>query len=414
MANNFEVLKKYIENSKSEMVALENILTSHPALSPENGGDGELEKVVALTAWLEGQGFGSEGGSTIERFDAPDSRVSSGVRPSLVVTVPGKHNDYAVWIMAHTDVVPTGKIEAWESDPWKVVERDGKIYGRGVEDNQQGLVSAAFAALAFIKNKITPEHTIKLLFVADEECGSNYGAKYLLEKHKDLFGKDDLILIPDGGDSKGESIEIAEKNILWIRFKILGKQTHGSMPDDGINACLASADLTMRVHALEKIFDKRDSLFSPDRSTFEPTMRLANVEGINIIPGEETICFDCRVLPCYTIADALKEVRRCCDETEKAYNVKITFETPQAEESYATPSDAPIVKKLSTALKATRGFEPKLIGIGGGTVAAFFRNIGIPAVVWSTLDEMAHQVNEYAKIENIVADAVTIACLVES
>ena len=60
---------------------------------------------------------------------------------------------------------------------------------------------------------------------------------------------------------------------------------------------------------------------------------------------------------------------------------------------------------LKDAIESTRGVKPTVGGIGGGTCAAFFRRINIPAVVWSTIDEIAHQPNEYAKIENIIKDA---------
>ena len=112
------------------------------------------------------------------------------------------------------DVVPPGDLSQWKTDPYTVVEKDGKLYGRGVEDNQQGLVSGVFAALAYVKQHILPEHTIKLLFMADEEVGSAYGMIYLVNKYPELFAKNDLILIPDGGDPKGETIEVAEKSFL--------------------------------------------------------------------------------------------------------------------------------------------------------------------------------------------------------
>ena len=163
--------RDFLNNSHRDIVELETLLTSIPAIAPEGSGDGETKKCDALEQWLRQNGF-AKGGRTIERFEAPDSRVSSGVRPSLVVTIPGRDDSQRIWVMAHIDVVPTGDLSLWQTDPWKLVEKDGKIFGRGVEDNQQGLCSAAFAALYFIKNNLIPAHTIKLLFVADEENGS--------------------------------------------------------------------------------------------------------------------------------------------------------------------------------------------------------------------------------------------------
>ncbi len=400
----FDALKDFLESSGKDMVELERLLTSRPALAPESGGDGELEKLSALEDYLKKNGI-----TRLERYDAKDSRVSSGIRPNLVATIPGNRDDYSIWLCAHLDVVPTGAMKLWDSDPWTLVEKDGKIYGRGVEDNQQGLVSAVFAAFAFVKQHIIPEHTIKLLFMADEECGSAYGMQYLVREHLDIFGKDDRILIPDGGDSNGETIEIAEKNIFWLRFRTVGKQAHGSRPDQGRNAALAACELALKVNAMEQVFDKENPLFDPPRSTFQPTMREANVSSVNIIPGEDVMYADCRINPCYSLDEVRKELSKRVREVEEKYSVKIEVSEVQAESSRPTPQDAPVVKDLADALKAAHGIEARCVGIGGGTVGAYLRNAGLDCVVWSSLDETAHQPNEYAIISNIIKDAETIA-----
>lgn len=399
----FDAVKKRIASSKAEIVELETLLTSHPALAPESGGEGELEKVIALEGWLKSQGF-----TQFQRFDAPDSRVSSGIRPNLVVTIPGKDDSFSVWFMAHTDVVPVGELSLWHTDPWKVIEKDGRLYGRGVEDNQQGLVASTVAALALLREGITPPHTVKLLFVADEEVGSTYGIKYLLKEHN-LFKKDDIILIPDGGDSQGATIEVAEKNLMWLQFTVKGKQTHGSRPDEGINATLAGYDLALRVHGLETVFDKRDTLFDPPYSTFQPTKKEANVPNINTIPGEDVFCMDCRILPCYTLDQVRVELRRCVKEVEDKYGVKVEWTEPQTAESPATPVDAPVARRLAEAVKAVTGVDTRFIGIGGGTVGAELRVKGFNAVVWSKLDETAHQPNEYTIIDNLISDSQVMA-----
>ena len=394
--------RDFLNNSRRDIVALQTLLTSIPAIAPEGGGDGETKKCDALQAWLKNTGF-----TNIERFEAPDNRVSSGVRPSLVVTIEGQDDSQRIWVMAHLDVVPVGDPSLWNTDPWKVVEKDGKLYGRGVEDNQQGLCSAVFAALYFIKNNIVPAHTVKLLFAADEENGSTFGAIWLIHNTK-LFRKNDLILIPDGGDSKGQTIEIAEKNLLWLSVHVMGKQTHGSRPDSGANACLAACALALRLHELEKVFDSRDPLFEPDYSTFQPTKREKNVDSINIIPGEDRFCMDCRILPCYSLKQVLERVDECCRKVEAEYGVKVEYTTPQRSESPATSVNAPVARKLADAIKRVHGLEAKFIGIGGGTVGAEFRREGIDAVVWSTLDDQAHQPNEYCVIDNLIKDSQTL------
>lgn len=403
--DNFTNIQNFLKSQEKEMVALESLLTSNPALAPENGGQGEIKKAEALIAWLKENGFPE---SSIERFDSPDNRVESKTRPNIVVTLPGESDEYSVWSMCHLDVVPVGEISLWNTNPWRVVEKDGKIYGRGVEDNQQGLVSSVFALLSLLKNGIKPSHTVKLLFMADEEVGSKYGIIWLLE-NTNLFRKNDIILIPDGGDEKGETIEVAEKNILWLKFHVKGKQSHGSRPDQGNNACVAANDLSMRLFALQKFFDRRDKLFEPDYSTFQPTMRYANVQGVNIIPGEEVFCIDSRILPCYSINQVLAKIESLISEVESEYKVEICYEVLQSSESPATPKDSPVVKKLSQALKAVHGINARTIGIGGGTVGAELRRKGFDCAVWSTLDECAHMPNEYCVIENMEKDAETLA-----
>lgn len=397
-------IRNFIRQNRQTYIELEKLLTSKKALAPENGGEGELAKCEALQSFLIQHGI-----KKIERYDAPDSRAKGGVRPNLVATLDGESDDFSIWIMSHLDVVPAGDLTLWKTEPWTVVEKDGKLFGRGVEDNQQGLVSSFAAFWAYLSLGIKPKHTVKLLFAADEEVGSKYGIIWLLENTK-LFRKQDLIIIPDGGDSKGETIEIAEKNILWLEFTTIGKQCHGSRPDEGKNACLAGSVLATRLNIeLKATFNKCDELFTPNYSTFEPTMRKANVEGVNIIPGSDIFCLDCRILPCYSCDSVIEKVQEICKKVENEFGVKIVFRILQKAQSIATSKDAQVVKTLSDALKETHQISSKIIGIGGGTVGAELRNKGFDCVVWGSLDETAHMPNEYCVIENLIKDAETLA-----
>jgi succinyl-diaminopimelate desuccinylase len=287
-----------------------------------------------------------------------------------------------------------------------------RIIGRGVEDNQQGLVSSVLAALSLRAQNIAPARTVKLLFVADEENGSAYGIEWLLKNRPNLFRKDDMILIPDGGDSGGASIEIAEKNLVWIRFVTRGAQAHGSRPDLGINAHLAGADLAVRLHyGLSEKFAGRDPLFEPPYSTFEPTKKEANVPNFNTIPGEDVFCCDMRILPMYPVKTVLAEIDRIKAEIEAKHKVRVTYSLGQAKESKPTSPDAPVVKLLAKTVEEVYGIKTKTIGIGGGTVGAFLRNEGIDSAVWCRIDDRAHQPNEYALLENILGDAKVMALL---
>ncbi|MDR3302419.1 MAG: M20 family metallo-hydrolase [Spirochaetaceae bacterium] len=415
MNHHFLPLLDFIQNSRALAVELETELTKRPALSPDSGGEGELDKCEFLEGWLRAHGLGN-----LRRIDIPDSRAKGGVRPNLILTIEGKAEGGArLWIISHTDVVPPGEAKLWAGDPWTVVEKDGKLYGRGVEDNQQGLVSSVLAALAFVENGLKPARTVKLLFVADEECGNKFGMDALLKLEQKsaepLFREGDMALIPDGGDSKGQTIEIAEKNLVWAKFTTTGVQAHGSRPDLGANAALAGSALALALHeGLAAQFGETDALFNPPYSTFEPTKKEANVPNVNTIPGEDVFYMDMRILPRYPIKLVAGAIGRIACEIESAYHVNIVFEFLQSVESKPTAPDAPLVRLLSEKIRETLGVDARPIGIGGGTVGAALRNRGIDSVVWSPIDDTAHQPNEYALVQNILDGAKVMAAVMDT
>jgi len=292
-----------IDGYRDDVIRLQTELCKRPALDPTSGGIGEVEKAAFLKSYLESLGL------KVTQYDSPDPRVPSGRRPNLVTYYPATSSGPRLWLIAHTDVVPPGDLSLWTGDPW-VLRTDGDVMtARGVEDNQGGLTAAVMTVKGFIDARVTPKLPIALAFVADEETASTHGLRFLLEKHRDLFRPDDLIVIPDSGNPHGTEIEVAEKSILWIRFPTQGKQTHGSTPATEINAHKASAYFTVRMETLYQKFRKRDPLFHPSNSTFEPTKKEANVPNINTIPGEDVIYFDCRILPAYKVDDVTRYIK---------------------------------------------------------------------------------------------------------
>lgn len=401
----FQRVAARIDGYKDEMIRMETELTAIPALSPENEGQGELEKSKYIKKILE-----DLKADEIKEMNAPDDRVSCGYRPNLGARFKGKSSEKTVWVMSHMDIVPPGELKLWDSDPYKVEVKGNKIYGRGVEDNQQGLVASLFAMKALQEEGIEPECDVGLVIVADEETGSKYGIQYVLQNHKDIFKPDDLIVVPDAGNPDGTMIEVAEKSILWLRFETKGKQCHGSTPEKGINAFRAASHLVVKLNDLYRLFDASDPLFDPPISTFEPTKKEANVPNVNTIPGDDVFFFDSRILPQYKVDEVEAKIREMVDEIQKEFGVTINMSSPQCEPAAPpTPADAPVVTSLKAAIKDVYGREAEAMGIGGGTVAAYFRKAGFNAAVWSTLDELAHQPNEYCVIDNLIGDTKVFA-----
>lgn len=398
-----ETLRKIIAEKRGLAIDLQRALTAVPALGPQNGGTGEAEKARVLAAWLADHGL-----SPVERHPAPDPRVPGGERPNLLVTIPGKSRDGAFWIMSHMDIVPPGEGSLWSSDPYTLVVNGDRIIGRGVEDNQQGMVSSIVAALAMKEAGLSPARTVKLLFVSDEETGSDLGVAYLAE-HTDLFKAEDVALVPDGGNADGSQIEVAEKSILWLKFRVHGKQCHASTPQKGINAFEAGSHLVTELVGLRPRYPASDPLFDPPVSTFTPTKKEANVPNVNTLPGDDVFYLDCRVLPRENLDEVMGVIRGMCDAIEKRFGVTIDVEEVQRASSPPTPANAPFIATLKKAVKLVYGVDGVTVGIGGGTVGAFLRKKGIPTAVWSRVDESAHQPNEYCLLDNLLGDALVMA-----
>lgn len=399
----FSIIQKKIDELKPLAIELQKKLTAIPAIAPESGGDGEWEKAEALLAFLKNLGF-----TNITRYDAPDKRVSKKLRPNFSVLLEGTDTSRTVWIMSHMDVVPAGNRDDWKTDPFVLTQRGDKLFGRGTEDNQQGLVSSVIAAYAFLSLGYKPAYNVRLLFVADEEVGSTYGIQSVL-KHKNVFSKNDFIFVPDAGSPKGEIIEIAEKTGLTVQVHTIGKQTHASTPASGANAFAAASEFAVALQQLSQLFPKTDELFSYPHSTFEPTKKLSNVPNTNTIPGDDVFFIDCRILPRYTTEEVFAAMKKLAEPIEKKHRVKIELTASLHKPSPSVSESAPSVIALKKAISQVRRLDAKTVGIGGGTVAAYLRKAGYEAVVWSTLDDLAHQTNEYCSVKNMLSDAKVFA-----
>ena len=376
---------------------------SIPAVSPESGGEGELRK----TEWLQ-EHIRSFGFDEVTRYDVVDE--SETVRPNLVALRKGASEDAStLWFVSHTDVVPEGDISLWETDPWQPVIVDDKVVGRGVEDNGTPLVASLYAVRALAEASIRTGCNLGCVLVADEESGSKWGIQYLLGK--DIFKSGDLVMVPDAGFPPGDFIEVAEKSILWLKFKTEGLQGHSSMPHMCKNAHEAGNELAYMLNKeLKETYEARDELFDPPYSTFELTMKVANVSNVNTIPGEDVFYIDCRLLPQYRLADMLTEMRSVADGIETDTGATIMLDPILMDDAAPpTPVDAPVVVRLLKAIRAVYGNEPYAGGIGGGTCAAVIRRAGIHAAVWERVANNAHAPNEYAVIDNMVNDCKVLA-----
>jgi len=400
----FHKVIKRIDSYRDEMIDLQISLCSLPAISPLSGGEGEAKKAEFLLDFLNKIGL-----VDIEVIKAPDLDAPAGYRPNILAFYRGQSSSKTIWVMTHMDIVPPGELAQWRGDPFRAWVEEGKIYGRGTEDNQQDMVASLFALKAFHQEGILPRYDVGIALVADEETGSGKGIDYVL-RHSNPFRLQDLIIVPDAGNSEGTMIEVAEKSILWLKFTTLGLQAHGSTPEKGINSFKAASFLITELDKLYQLFPEKDPLFDPPKSTFEPTKKEANVPNINTIPGEDIFYMDCRILPKYSIEQIEAQIKDMTARIENKFKVKIDIEEQQKAPAVPpTSPEAEVVKALKRAIREVYGKEGKAVGIGGGTVASIFRKENFQAACWSKVEETAHQPNEYCIIDNMVGDAKVFA-----
>jgi len=405
--SNFKNVDSFVERSKDEMIEFTRDILSIPAIAPESGGTGEMEKAERILELVSDWSFDS-----IERYDSRDDRVPGGKRPNVLLRYFGRDRRLPkIWVFSHIDVVPPGDLDKWTGDPYELRIDGDRMTARGVEDNGQDLVSSLFAVRALMKNNIRPDRDVNLFLVADEEVGSAKGMVHLVREHPELFSREDLYIVPDAGEPDGSVIEVSEKSIMWLRIKTTGKQVHASVPHHGINANLAAMRFLVAMHdELKERYPAADDLYDYTRSSFVPTKREANVPNVNTIPGEDVSYIDSRILPNYDPDTVLEYIRKRASEFEREHNVSIEVSTLQYEKAAPpTDPDHPIVSLLKDAVREVYGIEAEPRGIGGGTCAAILRREGYPAAVWAKLMDTAHMPDETALLSNYIGDAKVFA-----
>ncbi len=379
------------------------------AVGPDNGGEGEAEKCGYLERVVKQLGF-----KDILRMDAPDPRAKSGVRPNLAARLFGGKKS-TLWVVGHMDVVPPGDMALWRNDPFKATFTSDRVYGRGTEDDGQGILLGLCVAKLLLEADTDVDMDLGVMFVSDEETGSTYGVRHILSNHGHIIGGSDWVLVPDAGNADGSLLEVAEKGVLWFRVDVKGVQAHGSTPEKGLNANRLGSRLLLELDDhLHRKYDAVDPLFEPPTSTFEPTKREDNVPNVNTVPGSDTFYFDCRILPNYSTAEVVADVEGVVSRFSADTGAHCSVHVVSREDpSPPTDPKSEFPRLLADTLFEQRGISVRPKGIGGGTVAKYFRARGVPTVVWMTCDETAHQPDEYAKPANIVADARVVVGLLK-
>ncbi|MER7671461.1 M20/M25/M40 family metallo-hydrolase [Kitasatospora sp. NPDC058162] len=330
-------------------------------------------------------------------------------RASTVVRIEGEDRSRpGLLIHGHTDVVPANAAD-WTYDPFGGEIADGCVWGRGAVD----MKDMDAMTLAVVRDRLRtgrkPPRDLVLAFLADEEAGGTYGARFLVDKHPELFegvtegiGEVGGFSFTVNDQARFYLVETAEKGMHWMRLTVEGRAGHGSMANDDnaiTELCEAVARLgrhkfplriTPSVRAfLDELSDVLGYRLDPEdmdevvrvlggiakmigttfRNTAQPTMLGAGYK-VNVIPGQATAHVDGRFLPGYE--------EEFLAELDSVLGPRVKRESLHSDRAIETDFDGALVEAMQTALRAEDPIARAVpYCLSGGTDAKSFQDLGI-------------------------------------
>ncbi|KWF02918.1 acetylornithine deacetylase [Burkholderia pseudomultivorans] len=348
--------------------------------------DSNLEMIDFIRDYLDGFGIASELFYNAERTKA-----------SLYATI-GPRERGGVALSGHTDVVPVDG-QAWTVEPFRLTERDGRLYGRGTAD-MKGFIAAALAAVpAFVARPL--REPVHLVFSYDEEVGC-VGVRPMLAELAAREHRPRLCVI---GEPTALKPVLGHKGKLAMRCHVKGAACHSAYAPSGVNAIDYAAKLIGRLGEIGVALarpDRHDSRFDPPFSTVQ-TGLIKGGRALNIVPAECEFDFEVRALPDFDARDVPRTLQDYA-ESELLPRMRavqpdtdIRFQPLGAYPGLATAPDSDAAQLLAM-LTGSAAFGTVAFGTEGG----LFGQAGIPTVVCGpgSMDQ-GHKPDEFVTLEQL-------------
>jgi succinyl-diaminopimelate desuccinylase len=294
----------------------------------------------------------------------------------------------------HTDVVPTGPLEEWRTDPFVPSVQDGRLYGRGAADMKSGLAAMVTATEAFVAAHPSHKGSIAFLITSDEEGPSVDGTKRVVETLAARKERIDWCVVgePSSETTVGDTIKVGRRGSFSGRLTVHGVQGHVAYPQFAENPvhtlAPALAELTSRV------WDEGTEHFQP--TSFQISNLNAGTGAPNVIPGELKARFNLRYSPVQT-QQRLKET---VEGILRKHGVRYTIEWYVSGEPFYTPPGV-LSDAVGSAIQAVTGARPKLSTGGGTSDGRFIAPLGAQVVELGVVNATIHKVNESVRVEEI-------------
>jgi succinyl-diaminopimelate desuccinylase len=349
-------------------------LISRASVSPLDGGCQALmiDRLAAIGFSVEKLPFGP-----VENFWAK----RGGARPVFCFA-------------GHTDVVPTGPIEEWQSDPFSPVVRDGLLYGRGAADMKSGLAAMVTACEEFIGQYPAHRGSIAFLITSDEEGPSVDGTRRVVEVLRERRESIDYCLVgePSSEIELGDTIKIGRRGSLSGRLTVHGVQGHIAYPQFADNPVHAVAPALAELAA--RTWDHGNEHFQP--TTFQVSNISAGTGAPNVIPGELKARFNLR----FSTEQTVESLQAIVEDLLRRHKVKYTLDWFISGYPFLTvPGE--LSAAASRAVQEQLQITPKLSTGGGTSDGRFIAPMGAQVIELGVVNQSIHKVNECVRVGDI-------------
>ena len=349
-------------------------LISRPSVTPEDGG---CQRLIAKR--LEKSGFKARH----MRFADVDNLWISHGRGSPCFIYVG-----------HTDVVPTGPLEMWTSDPFKPEIRDGHLYGRGAADMKGSIACMVTALERFIGKHPRHKGTIGMLITSDEEGPSVNGTRKVVEYLQGKKTRIDWCLVgePCSETGIGDVIKNGRRGSLGANLRVYGIQGHVAYPQHARNPVHLAAPALAEL--CNRIWDHGNKFFPAT------TFQISNIHGgtgaDNVIPGHVDIMFNFRYSSEVTHEQLRKEVEQLLDLHQLTYDIDWKL----SGEPFLTPKGK-LLETVQKAVKEITGKKPKVSTGGGTSDGRFIAPTGAEVIELGPINDTIHKINECVKVGDL-------------
>ena len=294
----------------------------------------------------------------------------------------------------HTDVVPTGPVDNWQSDPFKAEIRGDTLFGRGTADMKGSLAAMVTACERFIEAHPAHKGSIAFLITSDEEGPSINGTVKVIEHLQNRGEKIDWCLVgePSSVNTLGDTVKNGRRGSLNARLVINGIQGHIAYPH------LANNPIHSALPALNKLaqieWDKGNEFFPP--TSFQISNIQSGTGATNVIPGKMELLFNFRYSTEVT-ADQLKEkVESILQEDKLDYVCDWTL----SGEPFLTP-EGELLEATCAAITEIAGIKTDISTAGGTSDGRFIAPTGTQVVELGPLNETIHKIDECVKVKDL-------------